>query len=416
MDDRSAITQQYSFAVGEDGETDGIEPTEESVETSLETFGADVDHRERDSRIDQPEATTFGVDDRASLSCGDGGEQRALFADTEDDQQTLTGERAASQCLFETDDDPADTTSAESTDEPTDAGGESDETPIRAVADGGRVEDDENDCEDADTSETVMVAIPRKDLAGVADALDAERQTIKRYAGEGPKTEELTRLVEESRIGLSLLAINDETGTISRVAAAAAADELQEAVKTETGDYAEELQRLSGVLRHALHGQSPSDEDAETNHESDGEPMTDGGRTVDDPTETEETTFDPDAETVADTWEGAYIYTSWGYGQTNVELAQITDVSESGKTILARRVKAECVEHGRGTDQLRPTPEQYGDEFRLHVRNSGGDPAFRGSYPYINGKMDEGTRRDSFLPFNNKVGNSIHQTPPNHRH
>ena len=51
MSDRPAISQQYAFAVGEDGGTDGgIEPTEESVETSLETFGADVDHRERDSR------------------------------------------------------------------------------------------------------------------------------------------------------------------------------------------------------------------------------------------------------------------------------------------------------------------------------------------------------------------------------
>jgi hypothetical protein len=86
-------------------------------------------------------------------------------------------------------------------------------------------------------------------------------------------------------------------------------------------------------------------------------------------------TFDPTAETVTDAWAGAFIHTNWGYGQTNVEFAQIIDVSESGKTVLARRVTAEQVGHGKTTDELRPTPEQFGDEFRLHVRNTRGNPA-----------------------------------------
>ena len=104
MADRPAITQQFAFSVGEDGDVDGgIEPTEQSVETSLETFGADVDHRERDTRIDRPKASRFGVDDRKTVTRDGGGEQSGLFADTDADQRTLTGERAADRCLFETD-------------------------------------------------------------------------------------------------------------------------------------------------------------------------------------------------------------------------------------------------------------------------------------------------------------------------
>ena len=284
-DDSPTVTQQYSFTVGEDGDTDGIEPSEESVETSLEAFGADVDHRERDTRIDQPEASTFGVDDRATVMRGDGGEQRALFADTDDDQRTLTGERAASQCLFESGDAESDETTdedGESDDDPTAT--ENDEPNARAVADGGRVEDDSEECDE------------------------------------------------------------------------------------------------------------------------------DGGNT--DPT------FDPDEQTVTDAWEGAFISASWGYNQTNVELAQIVEVSESGKTVLARFVTAERVGHGRTSEQLRPTAEQYGDEFRLHVRDGiESDPRFRGSYPLGNdGDMNGPTRRGSFYPWSNDPDNSIRQTATNHGH
>jgi hypothetical protein len=289
MSDTPTITQQYSFAVGDGGETDGIEPAEESVETSLEAYGADVDHRERDTRIDQPEATSFGVDDRKTVTRGDGGEQRALFADTTDDQQTLTGEHAASQCLFESDDnDDTDDESAVST---------NDEATTRAVAtDGGRVEDTDDD-------------------------------------------------------------------------------------ESDTDDQAER-----------------TDEDA---RESDTETSESG----------QDETFDPDAETITDAWEGAYISAQWGYDRTNVELAQIIDVSKSGKTVLARLVGAERVGHGRTSKQLRPTAEQYGDEFRLHVRSPSDDPVFRGSYPLgPDGDMDDATRRGSFYPFDNDPENSIRET------
>jgi hypothetical protein len=51
MSDRPEIEIQRQIAFGDDGQ---LEVTETSVETSLEDFGADVDHRDRDSRRDAP--------------------------------------------------------------------------------------------------------------------------------------------------------------------------------------------------------------------------------------------------------------------------------------------------------------------------------------------------------------------------
>ncbi|GAA0312766.1 hypothetical protein [Halarchaeum salinum] len=80
----------------------GLEVQESSVETSLEDFGADVDHRDRESRRDRPKASEFGVDDRPEVQdSNEDDEQAVLFPDTDDDQQTLTGERAATRCLFD---------------------------------------------------------------------------------------------------------------------------------------------------------------------------------------------------------------------------------------------------------------------------------------------------------------------------
>lgn len=127
--------------------------------------------------------------------------------------------------------------------------------------------------------------------------------------------------------------------------------------------------------------------------------------------------FDAEAETVTDAWDGAFIHTNWGYGQTNVEFAQIIDVSETGKTVLCRLVTAEQVDHDQGNVYLHPNADRYGDEFRLHVRCSGTrDPSFRGSYPYINGTMDEGTRRGSFFLVDTEAGETVRQTAPNHGH
>lgn len=127
--------------------------------------------------------------------------------------------------------------------------------------------------------------------------------------------------------------------------------------------------------------------------------------------------FNPDEETVTDAWEGVFLHTNWGYNQTNIEFARIIDVSDTGKTVVARRVVAERVDTSKASEHLRPKAEQFGDEFRLHVRNAGGDPVFRGTYPTCSdGEMDGPTRRGSFFPFGNSKGHSIRQTTPNHGH
>jgi len=98
MSDRPKIEIQQQTAFGADGQ---LEVTETSVETSLEDFGADVDHRDRDSRLDRPEASEFGVDDRPEVEQSSESDQSNLFADTTEDQQTLAGDDASDRCLFE---------------------------------------------------------------------------------------------------------------------------------------------------------------------------------------------------------------------------------------------------------------------------------------------------------------------------
>jgi hypothetical protein len=424
MSDSPTITQQYSFAVGDDGETDGaIEPAEESVETSLETWGADVDHRERDSRIEQPEASSFGVDDRKTVTRGDGGEQHALFADTEDDQRTLTGERAASQCLFESDDTP-------DGDDRDDTA--SDEASPRAVAtDGGQsVEDD-----DSDDSHGFAVGTRVEDR----DADDPNPAVVIGLPDEPAYAREIPALD-----GKSVADVNPEYGASSPVATVAYAEDLDTALdvwreadpdalaqicadhEVRTYDFPTARLREAPMTDggHVEHpGDEPDTDDhserSDDGHEDDSAEDDRADEPTESPDEGEDTTFDPDTETVTEAWEGAFITASWGYEQTNVELAQIVEVSGSGKTVLARLVGAERVGHGRTSKQLRPTANQYGDEFRLHVRDGiNGDPRFRGSYPLgSDGDMDDGpTRRESFYPFDNDRDNSIRATATNYGH
>lgn len=132
-----------------------------------------------------------------------------------------------------------------------------------------------------------------------------------------------------------------------------------------------------------------------------------------------EATFDPDDETVTDAWEGVFLHSSWGYGQTNVEMAQIVEVSDSGKTVKARMVRAEKVANdGHGSDKMRPTAEQYGEEFRLQVRSDyrGEEPVFRGSYPYIDGTKESGTRLDNLYVMDNDADSSVRQTAHGYKH
>ena len=96
--ERHGITLQQQMRFGEGGE---LEPTEKTSETTLEQFDIDVDHRDVKTRLDRPEASGIMRDDRPEASASGSGKQSNLFADAEEEQQTLDGNSAQNQCLFE---------------------------------------------------------------------------------------------------------------------------------------------------------------------------------------------------------------------------------------------------------------------------------------------------------------------------
>ncbi|MFC6763956.1 hypothetical protein [Natrinema soli] len=102
MTDRPELTIQQQTAFTADG---GLEPIEENVATSLEDFGADMSYREIETRLDRPVGSEFAqsVDDRVEVRYlkGDNTDQTSLFAETADDQLTLTGDDASAQFLFD---------------------------------------------------------------------------------------------------------------------------------------------------------------------------------------------------------------------------------------------------------------------------------------------------------------------------
>ena len=102
---KRSIPREQQLVFSADGD---LEPDEDSVETSLEAFGAEVDHSEGSSRVAEPRASRFGIDDRAETSKRTESDQHSLFADVDDGQQTLSGADAATRCLFGDDDDDSD--------------------------------------------------------------------------------------------------------------------------------------------------------------------------------------------------------------------------------------------------------------------------------------------------------------------
>ena len=95
--EREKPSVQRQMVSAEDGE---IKPEERPVGTSLEDFGADVDHRERETQVEQASASEFGVDDRPEVKRAKSGEQVGLFTSAAEDQCTLDGEQAAGRSLF----------------------------------------------------------------------------------------------------------------------------------------------------------------------------------------------------------------------------------------------------------------------------------------------------------------------------
>lgn len=100
--DDATPTVHHQARFTDDGE---VSADGEVADTSLDDFGVDVDGRDRETRLDRPEASEFGVDDRPSVEQSEDGEQVALFADVAADQRTLDGGPASEQFRFEVSDD-----------------------------------------------------------------------------------------------------------------------------------------------------------------------------------------------------------------------------------------------------------------------------------------------------------------------
>lgn len=98
-----------------------------------------------------------------------------------------------------------------------------------------------------------------------------------------------------------------------------------------------------------------------------------------------------------------------------MNFAQIVEVSDFGKTVVARPVPTAVETRSNGSEGVVSDGSPYGERFRFHVRGSDRGPLFRGSYPFIGGDPESGTRLSVFLPVAGRNG-PIHQMPTNRGH
>ena len=94
------------------------------------------------------------------------------------------------------------------------------------------------------------------------------------------------------------------------------------------------------------------------------------------------------------------LHTSWGYDMTMNDFCKVLEVSKTGKTVKVRMVVTVTNggEHYPGsTGKASAGSKMVGPEFRLHVRNYGGDSQyFVGSYPFMADHDSNSKRRGSF--------------------
>ncbi len=108
---------------------------------------------------------------------------------------------------------------------------------------------------------------------------------------------------------------------------------------------------------------------------------------------------------------GDIFYASWGYDQTNINFVKVVEVSSTGKTALCTMIGKKQVEPHKVHTEKKPDPDnEYGKVFRLQTREqSNGEVYLRGSYPYIDGEMETGTRLGTFYPWDRET---ISETNP----
>jgi hypothetical protein len=88
---------------------------------------------------------------------------------------------------------------------------------------------------------------------------------------------------------------------------------------------------------------------------------------------------------------GDIYYASWGYDQTNIEYAQVVEISPTGKTVMCRMMNQTEVPGSQGfmSETVMPST-QTGEVFRLRVKTLEDEALYlKGSYPFCNGKRYE---------------------------
>jgi hypothetical protein len=90
---------------------------------------------------------------------------------------------------------------------------------------------------------------------------------------------------------------------------------------------------------------------------------------------------------------GDIFYESWGYDQTNIDFVRVIALSPTGKTAICKMMSQKEVDVGSGyapmSEHVIPDKE-YGEPFRLVIRESNHEPRLAGTYPYCQGSKKPG--------------------------
>lgn len=98
---------------------------------------------------------------------------------------------------------------------------------------------------------------------------------------------------------------------------------------------------------------------------------------------------------------GDIFYESWGYDQTKIDFIKVVALSPSGKTATCKMMSQKTVNVGDGyapmTEHVIPDKE-YGEPFRLRVKEYDHKPELAGTYPFCDG----GKRLGYFWPWDGR--------------
>jgi hypothetical protein len=104
---------------------------------------------------------------------------------------------------------------------------------------------------------------------------------------------------------------------------------------------------------------------------------------------------------------GEYLYTQWGYNQTNVDFVKVIGVTSSGKSVRVQVVEGAVESRQKGQDNLTPSDTvKFEEEVTLRTKCRKGKVHFRGSYPFADG--DKRGPENFYLFDRDSVGQTAH--------